>query len=148
MSPTPAPVTPAELRRRVRDSAALQMKVRELAAEQVLTSREAAAAAARAKEKADLEAREAAAVALRLFGDTDLVAGLLDVPADELEREAKAVTAARAKEVIESLRAHASRPRTRRTRPTATPTDAAEPRTSEAADTSRPVAATGIADVG
>ncbi|MFF3554572.1 hypothetical protein ACFYXL_14325 [Streptomyces tsukubensis] len=111
MSQTTAPVTATELRRRVREAEALQMKVRELAAEKVLTSREAAAAAARTKEEADLAAREAAAVALRLFGDADLVAGLLDVPVEELEREAKAVTAGRAKEIIESLRVYAARPR-------------------------------------
>lgn len=45
-----------------------------------------------------------------------LVSELLGVPPEELEREAKPVTAARAKEVIESLRARAERPRTTRAR--------------------------------
>lgn len=94
------------------------MKTRELAAQSVLTSRKAAAEAAVAKEAADREAREATAAALRLYDqDAELVAELLGVPADELERDAKAVTAARAKEVIENLRARAGRPRTRRPQP-------------------------------
>ncbi|MEV3853018.1 hypothetical protein AB0J38_01685 [Streptomyces sp. NPDC050095] len=110
-------VSAAELRRRVREIEALQAKTREIAAANVLTAREASAKAARAKEEADVAAREAAAAALRLFGnDAELVAELLGVPAEELEREAKPVTAARAKEVIETLRARAQRPRPRRSR--------------------------------
>ncbi|MFF3153266.1 hypothetical protein [Streptomyces sp. NPDC057910] len=113
-----AGVSAAELRRRVREIEALQAKTREMAAKNVLTTREAAAKAAVAKEEADVAAREAAAAALRLFGnDVELVAELLGVPAEELEREAKPVTAARAKEVIESLRARAGRPRSRRSQP-------------------------------
>ncbi|MGW8332479.1 hypothetical protein ACWGLE_31810 [Streptomyces sp. NPDC055897] len=113
-----AGVSAAELRRRVREIEALQAKTRELAAKNVLTTREAAAKAAAAKEEADVAAREAAAAALRLFGnDVELVAELLGVPAEELEREAKPVTAARAKEVIESLRTRAGRPRSRRAQP-------------------------------
>ncbi len=82
-----------------------------MAAANVLTTREASMKAARAKEEADVAAREAAAVVLRLFdNDADLVADLLGVPAEELEREAKPVTAARAKEIIEALRARAERP--------------------------------------
>ncbi|MDT0459133.1 hypothetical protein RM550_26030 [Streptomyces sp. DSM 41527] len=82
-----------------------------MAAANVLTTREAAIKAARAKEKADVAAREAAAVVLRLFdNDADLVADLLGVSAEELEREAKPISAARAKEVIETLRARAERP--------------------------------------
>ncbi|MBT2674614.1 hypothetical protein J7E95_28155 [Streptomyces sp. ISL-14] len=101
----------AELRRRVRAVEALQAKTREMAAANVLATREAAIKAARAKDEADVAAREAAAVVLRLFdNDADLVADLLGVPAEELEREAKPVTAARAKEVIEALRARAERP--------------------------------------
>ncbi|MFF0629533.1 hypothetical protein [Streptomyces sp. NPDC004296] len=43
---------------------------------------------------------------MRLFdNDAEVVAELLEVPAEELEREAKPVTAARAKEVIAELRA-------------------------------------------
>ncbi|WP_143076578.1 hypothetical protein [Streptomyces sp. MUSC 14] len=107
----------AELRRRVRAVEALQAKTREIAAANVLATREAAVKAARAKEEADVAAREAAAVVLRLFdNDAELVAALLGVPAEDLEREAKPVTAARAKEIIEALRAQAERPRTRRTR--------------------------------
>ncbi|MFJ2819335.1 hypothetical protein [Streptomyces sp. NPDC087294] len=118
MSTTPAAaVSAAELRRRVRAVEALQAKTRETAAANVLTTREAAVKAARAKEEADLAAREAAAVALRLFdNDADLLAELLGVQAEELEREAKPVTAARAKEIIETLRARAERPRPNRPR--------------------------------
>ncbi|MDX3387547.1 hypothetical protein PV682_39810 [Streptomyces niveiscabiei] len=94
------------------------MKTRELAAQSVLTTRKAAVEAAVAKETADREAREATAAALRLYDqDSELVADLLGVPAEELERDAKAVTAARAKEVIEALRTRAGRPRPRRSRP-------------------------------
>ncbi|KUO04834.1 hypothetical protein [Streptomyces caeruleatus] len=101
----------AELRRRVRAVEALQAKTQETAAAAVLATREAAVKAARAKDEADVAAREAAAVVLRLFdNDTDLVAGLLGVPAEELECAAKPGTAARAKEVIEALRARAERP--------------------------------------
>lgn len=108
-------VTAAELRRRVRAVEALQAKTRETAASRVLATRDAATKAAEAKDKAEVEAREAAAAALRLYdNDAELLAGLLDVPAEELEREAKPVTAARAKEVIEDLRRHAARPRIRR----------------------------------
>lgn len=82
-----------------------------MAAANVLATREAAVKAAQAKDEADVAAREAAAVVLRLFdNDADLVADLLGVPAEELEREAKPVTAARAKEIIEALRARAERP--------------------------------------
>jgi hypothetical protein len=46
-----------------------------------------------------MAAREAAAVVLRLIdNDVELVADLLGVSAEEREREAKPVTAARAKE--------------------------------------------------
>ncbi|MFD6417043.1 hypothetical protein [Streptomyces sp. NPDC060194] len=107
----------AELRRRVRAVEALQAKTREAAAANVLTTRKAAAKAARAKEAADVAAREATAVALRLFGnDAALVSELLGVPTEELEREAKSVTAARAKEAIETLRTRVERPRPARTR--------------------------------
>ncbi|MFF8432808.1 hypothetical protein [Streptomyces bacillaris] len=83
-----------------------------MAATNVLSTREAAEKAAKAKDEAETAAREAAAAALRLFdNDPVLLAGLLDVPAEELERDAKPVTAARAKEVIETLRARAERPR-------------------------------------
>ncbi|MGW5401966.1 hypothetical protein [Streptomyces sp. NPDC003952] len=118
MSTTPAAsVSAAELRRRVRAVEANQAKTREMAAANVLTTRETAAKAARAKDEADIAAREAAAVALRLFdNDAELVAELLGVPAEELEREAKPVTAARAKEIIEMLRARAERPRSSRPR--------------------------------
>ncbi|MEV7090431.1 hypothetical protein AB0O07_31905 [Streptomyces sp. NPDC093085] len=118
MSTTSAgPVSAAELRRRVRAAEALKAKTRELAAATALTAREAAAKATKAKEEADVTAREAAAVVLRLFdGDAELVSELLGVPAEELEREAKPVTAARAKEVIESLRARVERPRPSRGR--------------------------------
>ncbi|MFE7466471.1 hypothetical protein ACFU6R_20535 [Streptomyces sp. NPDC057499] len=118
MSTTPAAsVSTAELRRRVRAVEALQAKTREMAAANVLITRETAAKAARAKDEADLAAREAAAVALRLFdNDGELVANLLGVPAEELEREAKPVTAARAKKIIEALRARAERPRSSRPR--------------------------------
>ncbi|MGW1123897.1 hypothetical protein [Streptomyces sp. NPDC002526] len=118
MSTTSAgPVSAAELRRRVRAAEALKAKTREMAAATALTAREAAAAAARAKEEADTTAREAAAVVLRLFdNDAELVSELLGVPAEELEREAKPVTAARAKEVIEELRTRAERPRAPRSR--------------------------------
>ncbi|MFI5809184.1 hypothetical protein [Streptomyces sp. NPDC051561] len=123
-----APLTQAELRRRVREASAFQAKVRELAATELLSKREAAAKAAAAKEKADLEAREAVAAALRLFGDDELVSELVNIPVPELERDAKPVTAARAKEVIESLRKNVERPRTRRrpSAPTPPPTDLAE----------------------
>ncbi|MET9148646.1 hypothetical protein [Streptomyces sp. NPDC004042] len=116
MSTAPtASVSAAELRRRVRAVEALQMKTREMAAANVLSTRETAVKAARAKDEADVAAREAAAVALRLFdNDAVLLAELLGVPAEELEREAKPVTAARAKEAIESLRSRAERPRPRR----------------------------------
>ncbi|MFJ6705695.1 MULTISPECIES: hypothetical protein [unclassified Streptomyces] len=111
------PVSASELRRRVRAAEALKAKTREMAAANALTAREAAAKAARAKEEADVTAREAAAVVLRLFdNDAELVSELLGVPAEELEREAKPVTAARAKEVIEELRARAERPRPTRSR--------------------------------
>ncbi|MFD6468692.1 hypothetical protein [Streptomyces goshikiensis] len=102
----------AELRRRVRAVEEVQARTREFAAASVLATREAAVAAAKAKEDAEVAAREAAAAALRLFNnDAELVAQLLGVSAEELEREAKPVTAARAKEVIEELRARAERPR-------------------------------------
>ncbi|MET8690565.1 hypothetical protein ABZV77_40800 [Streptomyces sp. NPDC004732] len=111
------PVSTSELRRRVRAAEALKAKTREIAAANTLTAREAAAKAATAKEEADVTAREAAAVVLRLFdNDAELVSELLGVPAEELEREAKPVTAARAKEIIEELRARAERPRSTRTR--------------------------------
>ncbi|MEU9775253.1 hypothetical protein [Streptomyces sp. NPDC047968] len=117
------PVSTSELRRRVRAAEALKAKTREIAAANTLTAREAAAKAATAKEEADVTAREAAAVVLRLFdNDAELVSELLGVPAEELEREAKPVTAARAKEIIEELRARAERPRstgTRKPRPDA-----------------------------
>ncbi|MFF1906426.1 hypothetical protein [Kitasatospora sp. NPDC058218] len=90
----------------------VQARTRELAASNVLAAREAAVTAAKAKEDAEIAAREAAAAVLRLFNnDAELVAQLLGVTAEELEREAKPVTAARAKEVIEGLRARAERPR-------------------------------------
>jgi len=112
-----ASVSAAELRRRVRAVEALHAKTREMAAANVLTTREAVVKATLAKERADLAAREAAAATLRLFdNDAELVSGLLGVPAEELEREAKPVTAARAKEVMETLRSRAERPRTRRNR--------------------------------
>ncbi|WP_406395502.1 hypothetical protein [Streptomyces sp. NBC_00887] len=107
----------ADLRRRVRAAEALKAKTREMAATNTLSAREAAVTAAKAKEEADATAREATAVVLRLFGnDAELVSELLGVPAEELEREAKPVTAARAKEIIESLRARAERPRPTRVR--------------------------------
>lgn len=111
-----APVSAAELRKRVRAAEALQAKTRELAAADVLGKREAAKKAAQVKETADREAREAVAAALRLFDDPSLVSSLLSIPVEELERDAKPVTAARAKEVIAALRARAERPRTRRRR--------------------------------
>ncbi|RXS66150.1 hypothetical protein EST92_29055 [Streptomyces sp. TM32] len=111
------PVSAAELRRRVRAVEALKAKTREMAVATVLSTRGGAEKAALAKEDADLAAREAAAAALRLFdNDAELVAELLGISAEELERDAKPVTAARAKEVIEELRARADRTRTRRTR--------------------------------
>ncbi|MFJ6696700.1 hypothetical protein ACIQM4_11560 [Streptomyces sp. NPDC091272] len=118
MSTTSAgPVSAADLRRRVRAAEALKAKTREMAATNALSAREAAVNAAKAKEEADATAREATAVVLRLFGnDAELVSELLGVPAEELEREAKPVTAARAKEIIESLRARAERPRPTRAR--------------------------------
>ncbi|ATM24859.1 hypothetical protein SMD44_p20076 (plasmid) [Streptomyces alboflavus] len=102
----------------MREIESLRAKTRELAAADVLTTRNAALEAAAAKEAADAAAREAAAAALRLFGnDSELVGQLLGIPAEDLEREAKPVTAARAKEVIEGLRVRAGRrPRIRRTR--------------------------------
>lgn len=110
-------VSVAELRRRVRANQALQAKTRELAAANVLSARDAAAKAVLAQEKAQIAAREAVAASLRLFdGDTQLVSELLGVPAEELEREAKPVTAARAKEVIDALRTRAARPRAHRPR--------------------------------
>ncbi|WP_030020212.1 hypothetical protein [Streptomyces monomycini] len=111
-----APVSPAELRKRVRAAEALQAKTRELAAADVLVKRDAAKKAAQVKETADREAREAVAAALRLFDDPGLVSSLLSIPMDDLEKDAKPVTAARAKEVIEALRTRAERPRTRRRR--------------------------------
>ncbi|QHC26401.1 hypothetical protein [Streptomyces sp. GS7] len=118
MSTTEGRVSAAELRRRVRANQALQAKTQELAAADVLSKRQAAQAAADAKEAADLAAREAVAAALRLFdNNVELVSELLEVPTEELEREAKPVTAARAKEVITALRARAERPRPRRSRP-------------------------------
>ncbi|MFJ8953480.1 hypothetical protein ACIRO1_25535 [Streptomyces sp. NPDC102381] len=121
------PVSASELRRRVRAAEALKAKTREMAATNALTAREAAVKAAKEKEEADVAAREAAAVVLRLFdNDAELVSELLGVPAEELEREAKPVTAARAKEIIESLRGRAERPRPTRTRkPRADTVDAA-----------------------
>ncbi|NDZ77032.1 hypothetical protein G3I19_00535 [Streptomyces sp. SID10853] len=111
------PMSASELRRRVRAAEAVKAKTREMAAENALTARETAVKAAKAKEEADVTAREAAAVVLRLFdNNAELVSELLGVPAEELEREAKPVTAARAKEIIESLRARAERPRSARPR--------------------------------
>ncbi|WP_158754374.1 hypothetical protein [Streptomyces sp. NRRL F-2580] len=140
MSTTPAAsVSAAELRRRVRAVEANQAKTREMAAANVLTTRETATKAARAKDEADIAAREAAAVALRLFdNDTELVAKLLGVPAEELEREAKPVTAARAKEIIEMLRARAERPRT--SRPRKSRAEASDP-SPPALDTTAPILA-------
>ncbi|MEW1674846.1 hypothetical protein AB0O47_16590 [Streptomyces noursei] len=124
------PVSASELRRRVRAAEALKAKAREMAAANALTAREAAVKAAKAKEEADVTAREAAAVVLRLFdNDAELVSELLGIPAEALEREAKPVTAARAKEIIEGLRARAERPRSTRTRK---PRAAAAPSTSGA----------------
>lgn len=115
-------VSAAELRRRVRATQALQAKTRELAAANVLTARDAAAKAVLAQERAQVEAREAVAAALRLFdGDVQLVSELLGVPTEELEKEARAVTAARAKEVVDALRTRAARPRTRRPRSSRSP---------------------------
>lgn len=131
-------VSASELRRRVREIEALHARTRELAAANVLATREAAAQAALAKQEADIAAREATAAALRLFGnDADLVAELLGIPAEDLEREAKPVTAARAKQVIESLRTRAERPRTRPVR-TTRPTETRSP---AATATARPTAA-------
>ncbi|MFF1423037.1 hypothetical protein [Streptomyces sp. NPDC058280] len=131
-----ASLSTAELRRRVRAVEALQAKTRETAAANVLTTREAAVKATLAKERADLAAREAVAAALRLFdNDAELVSELLGVPAEELERESKPVTAARAKEVIETLRAHAERPRMRRSR-SVRPGEAVSPPPSAAVQTS------------
>ncbi|MBD0689346.1 hypothetical protein BG452_06030 [Streptomyces sp. CBMA123] len=102
----------AELKRRVRAVEEVKVRTREFAAANALATREAAVTAAKAKESAEVAAREAAAAVLRLFNnDAELVARLLGVTAEELEREAKPVTAARAKEVIEELRARAERPR-------------------------------------
>ncbi len=110
-----------------------------MAAANTLTAREAAAKAATAKEEADVTAREAAAVVLRLFdNDAELVSELLGVPAEELEREAKPVTAARAKEVIEELRARAGRTRTRTRKPRPDAAGAA----SSTSDTPLPAATT------
>ncbi|MFF3015864.1 hypothetical protein [Streptomyces sp. NPDC057939] len=107
-----ATVTSAELKRRVRAVEEIQARTREFAAANALTTREAAVKASKAKDDAEVAAREAAAAVLRLFNnDAELVAQLLGVEAEELEREAKPVTAARAKEVIEELRARAERPR-------------------------------------
>lgn len=104
-----------------------------MAAGHALTAREAAAKAAKAKEEADVTAREAAAVALRLFdNDAELVSELLGVPTEELEREAKPVTAARAKEIIEALRARAERPRPARSRKPRTDATAEAPSTAGA----------------
>ncbi|GAA3162529.1 hypothetical protein GCM10017688_06050 [Streptomyces ramulosus] len=118
-------MTAAEIRRRVRANQALHAKTQELAASEVLSKRRAAQEAAAAKEVAELAAREAVAAVLRLFdNDVTVIAGLLDVPADELEREAKPVTAARAKEVVAELRDRAERPRARRSpapRPSSAP---------------------------
>ncbi|MFE4635490.1 hypothetical protein ACFRJ1_19245 [Streptomyces sp. NPDC056773] len=129
MTTTPAPsMSAADVRRRVRQSQNLQLKIREHAAASVLSARKAAEEAGKAKEKADLASREAIAATLRLFGnDAELVAGLLDIPAEELEREAKPVTAARAKEVVEQIRRHAERPRPRRTKSGGQPIPAVEP---------------------
>ncbi|GHA14858.1 hypothetical protein ACFOOM_11035 [Streptomyces echinoruber] len=108
-------VSASELRRRVRAIAAFQAKTRELAAADALAKRKAAQDAAKEKERADRAAREAVAAVLRLYdNDAELVANLLGVPAEELEREAKPVTAARAKEVIETLQTRAERRRPRR----------------------------------
>lgn len=105
-------VTAAEIRRRVRAGQALQTKTRELAATEALSARDTAVTAAKAAEDAAMTAREAVAAALRLFdNDAVLLAELLEVPAEDLEREARAVTAARAKEVIDQLRTKAGRPR-------------------------------------
>ncbi|MFD7991659.1 hypothetical protein [Streptomyces mexicanus] len=131
-------VSAAELRRRVRANQALQARTRELAAEDVLAKRQAAKEAAQAKETAELAAREAVAAALRLFdNDAELVSELLEVPVEELEREAKPVTAARAKEVIASLRARAAysrapRSRASRSTPGRLPVPDAGPHTADA----------------
>ena len=111
------PISQAELRRRVRAAEAVQVKTRELAAAEVLVAREAARKAALAKDEADRTAREAVAATLRLFNDPCLVPSLLNIPVEDLERDAKPVTAARAKEVVEILRGRAERPRTQRHRP-------------------------------
>ncbi|MFF9016160.1 hypothetical protein ACF09C_24735 [Streptomyces sp. NPDC014870] len=112
MSTSTGSVSAAELRRRVRAVEETQARTRELAAANALATREAAVTASKAKDDAEVAAREAAAAVLRLFNnDAELVAQLLGVTAEELEREAKPVTAARAKEVIEGLRARAERPR-------------------------------------
>lgn len=110
-------VTAAEIRKRVRAGQALQTKTRELAATEALAAREAAVEATRVAEAAAVAAREAVAAALRLFeNDAQLLSELLEVPAEDLEREARIISAARAKEVIDGLRAKAGRPRlTRRT---------------------------------
>ncbi|MEU7260250.1 hypothetical protein AB0B21_31230 [Streptomyces rimosus] len=110
------PVSPTELRKRVRAAETLQVKTRELAAADVLVKREAAKEAAQAKENAEREAREAVAAALRLFDDLDLVSSLLSIPVEELEKGAKPVSATWAREVNEVLRARAEHPRTRRRR--------------------------------
>ncbi|NJQ04864.1 hypothetical protein [Streptomyces lonarensis] len=116
-----------------------------MAATNALTAREAAAKAAHAKDEADTAAREAAAVVLRLFdNDAELVAELLGVPAEELEREAKPVTAARAKEIIEELRVRSERPHAvRRRRPRTDGAETPPPPTGDSApmgvaDVSRP----------
>lgn len=72
----------------------------QLAASEVLSKRQAA------KTAADLTARETVAAAPRLFdSDVELVSQLLEVPGEELEREAKPISAAWVKEVVAALRA-------------------------------------------
>lgn len=144
MSTSTGSVSAAELRRRVRAVEEIQARTRELAAANALTTREAAVTASKAKDDAEVAAREATAAVLRLFGnDSELVGQLLGLSAEDLEREAKPVTAARAKEVIEELRARAERPRpVRRARKTGAA--ATEPSASAPA----PAPEGGLADAG
>ncbi|MFH9665818.1 hypothetical protein ACH4LQ_11170 [Streptomyces globisporus] len=63
-----------------------------MAAANALTAREATVKATKAKEEADVTARETAAAGLRLFdNDTELVSDPLGVPAEDPEREGQPV---------------------------------------------------------
>jgi hypothetical protein len=104
-------VSAAELRRRVRAQERQRSAAKLAVAEAVRKSR-ARTERLRAEmaEAARVEA-EALAAALRVFGTAADVAEVTGIPADQVERGAKGVRAARAAQVADEIAAQVPRPR-------------------------------------